>query len=241
MELQLVVASFVAGILTILAPCTVAVLPIIVGDTATSKRRFKALTITASLMISVVLFTLLLRASTTLLGVPEWIWPTIAGVILVVFGFLSIFPDLWEWFTVKIGLFNKSNQALAKSAKIDSVWGDALVGGALGPVFTSCSPTYGLIVGIVLGGDVLTGTGYLILYTLGLGIMLMAIAFAGQRLVKKLGWATNPKGWFRRVIGVLFMAVGIAIITGWDKSIEAWLLDGGFYDWIINIEGRLMN
>ncbi len=236
-ELQFILASLIAGVLTILAPCIIPVLPVIIGSSATgAKNRLKPLVITGSLMISVITFTLLLRASTSLLGAPAWVWTYFAGLILIVFGFLTVSPQLWDFVSAKAGFSTSSNKFLSKSINKGGLYGDALVGLALGPVFTSCSPTFGLIVGVVLSGELVAGTIYLIIYALGLGAMLLAIAYAGQALISKLGWATNPHGWFRRIVGILFILIGLTIITGFDKTIETWMLESGTYDWVINIE-----
>ena len=238
-EAQFIVASLVAGLFTILAPCVIPVLPVIIGTSAKEeKNRLKPVVITASLMVSVVIFTLLLRGSAALITIPPKFWTTFAGVILIIFGLFTVFPELWDKVSIKLGLSNSSNRFLAKASKKGGLYGDMLVGFALGPVFTSCSPTFGLIVGIVLSGDLAAGFVYLLVYALGLGIMLLAIAFAGQALIKRLGWATDPHGVFRKVIGIIFILIGLMIITGFDKTIESWVLDSGSYDWIINIEEK---
>mgnify|MGYP002624435394 CR=1 FL=1 len=241
MELGFAITAFVAGILTVLAPCMVPVLPILVGGTAGNRSRLRPLIITGSLMLSVVLFTLLVRASTEVLPISTRDFQVIAGFIILIFGIFTLFPEVWDWISLKAGFSSKSNRFLAKFAGRGDFIGDVLVGTALGPVFTSCSPTYAIIVSLVIGGELVAGSIYLILYAIGLGIMLLLIAYAGQAVVKKLGWATDPKGVFKRIIGALFILVGLAIVMGWDKQIETWLLERGFYDPIADIENNLAN
>jgi cytochrome c-type biogenesis protein len=66
--------------------------------------------------------------------------------------------------------------------------------------------------------------------------MLLLIALLGRGLVRRLGWLANPGGWFRRVIGAIFVLVGIAVITGFDKQLQTWILDAGLYDPIAGLE-----
>ena len=68
--------------------------------------------------------------------------------------------------------------------------------------------------------------------------MLLLIALLGQRIVDKLGLASDTHGWFRRGVGILFVLVGIAVFTGTSKDVEAWLLDH-VYD-ITSIEQMLL-
>ena len=117
-----------------------------------------------------------------------------------------------------------------------SVTGDILTGAALGPVFSSCSPTYALIVAAVLPVSFAEGVAYVVAYAIGLAGMLLLIALLGRGLVRRLGWLANPGGWFRRVIGAIFVLVGIAVITGFDKQLQTWILDAGLYDPIAGLE-----
>ena len=62
-------------------------------------------------------------------------------------------------------------------------------------------------------------------YVLGLCATLLAIALLGRRLIARLGWAADPHGRFRRILGVVFIVVGIGIALGWDRSLQAWILE----------------
>jgi thiol-disulfide isomerase/thioredoxin len=55
----------------------------------------------------------------------------------------------------------------------------------------------------------------------------------------KLGIVANPKGWFKRVLGIIFIIVGIAVIGGFDKKTQLLLLDSGFFD-VTKIEQKLL-
>jgi cytochrome c-type biogenesis protein len=80
------------------------------------------------------------------------------------------------------------------------------------------------------------GVGYIVAYAIGLAGMLLLIALLGGRLVRRLGWLANPDGWFRRTVGVVFVAVGLAVVTGLDKQLQTWILDAGLYDPIARFE-----
>jgi cytochrome c-type biogenesis protein len=71
--------------------------------------------------------------------------------------------------------------------------------------------------------------------------MLLLVALLGQKLTRRLAGASDPHGWFKRSLGVLFLVVGIAIFLGYDKMFEAYLLEIGVYDGIGNIEGQLLD
>mgnify|MGYP002622063758 FL=1 len=241
----LIVVSLVAGILTVAAPCVLPLLPVIIGgsivaDGADSRRaRWRPYVIVASLAISVVAFTLLLKATTALLGIPTQVWQIISGVIVILLGVNLLFPALWESLSTRLGLGARSNRALDASVQRQSVGGDILTGAALGPVFSSCSPTYALIVATVLPVSFAEGLLYVTLYAIGLAIPLLLVALAGRSAARRLGWLADPRGWFRRTMGVLFVIVGLAVIVGGDKALQTLILDLGWYDPIADLEGVL--
>ncbi len=224
----LLLVSFVAGILTILAPCVLPVLPVIIGGTLQNGTKRNPYLITASLAGSIVVFTLLLKFSTLFINIPQGVWSTISGVVIISLGLASLFPMQWQKLSLKLGFGQKSDELLHDSAQVNSHWGDILIGMALGPVFSSCSPTYFLILATVLPASFFLGTLYLIAYALGLALALLAVALLGQRFIKKARFAANPTGWFRRGLGILFLVVGLFIISGADKKLQTYLVDQGY-------------
>ena len=227
--MTLLVISFIAGLLTVLAPCVLPLLPVIIGGSVSeSHNRLKPYVITGSLALSVVVFTLILKASTALISIPPSFWTTVSGLILVVFAVTMMFPTIWEKMSAKLSFNKAGNRWLAQGSKKGGFTGDIVMGMALGPVFSSCSPTYFVILATVLPVSFVLGTFYLIAYAIGLSAMLLLIALIGQRFVGSLGKLANPHGWFKKGIGVLFLLVGLAIMTGVEKDIETYLVGLGF-------------
>ena len=233
--MTLLFISFLAGVLTTFAPCILPLLPVIIGggmsqSVNTSKQLRRGLLIVASLSVSVIVFTLLLKATTALLGVPQEVWRFVAGGIVLALGINYLFPRLWQTMILKIGMSQRSNATLYKASATSSTGGAILTGAALGPVFTSCSPTYALIVAAVLPASFIEGILYLIAYVIGMAVVLLLVIYLGQKIISKLGWALNEHGIFHKVIGVIFVIVGIGVILGFDKSAQAFLLERGVYD-----------
>ena len=71
---SLAFVSFIAGILTILAPCVLPVLPVILAGSLTEKERWYPYLVTLSLALSIVIFTVLLKASTAFIDIPSSFW-----------------------------------------------------------------------------------------------------------------------------------------------------------------------
>jgi len=233
--------SFLAGVLTILAPCVLPLLPVIIGSSVGNKNKLRPYLIILGLIISITLFTILLKASTLLISVEPVFWSTISGSLVLVFGFIYLFPEIWDSISLKFKFSSKSDNLLEKASESskENWFGSLLIGAALGPVFASCSPTYSLIVATVLPVDLIKGIGYILVYSFGLGIVMLAISLLGRGFVKKLNLLANPNGIFKKVLGVIFIIIGIAVISGFDKVIETNILNSGFFD-ITRIEKQIL-
>ncbi len=238
----LFIVSFVAGVLTILAPCILPLLPVIVGrsvsDTTLSSRR--VLVVVVSLGLSVILFTLILKASTFFINIPQDFWKYVSGGIIFIFGLVTVFPSLWDTMSFTSKINEGSNKVLMSGYRKNSIWGDVIIGASLGPIFSACSPTYFVILATVLPVRPALGMLYLATYTLGLCLSLLIVSVLGQKIMTKLNIATDSHGWFKRTLGVLFMLVGVGICTGYDKTFQISILDAGFFD-VTKVEQKLLD
>ncbi len=226
--MTLLVVSFFAGVLTVLAPCILPLLPVIIGSGAGARSKITPYVVIGSLSVSILFFTFLLKVSTAFIDIPQSFWAYFSGTILLIIGIIFAFPSIWESLSFVSRVSRESNAVLGSGYTKKNIWGDVVIGAALGPVFSSCSPTYFLILASVLPASFALGTVYLLMYIAGLAFVLLLISLLGQRFVSRVTWAANPHGWFKRGLGVLFIIVGIFILTGLDKKLEAFILDSGF-------------
>ena len=243
--MTLIIISFFAWILTILAPCVLPLLPVILGASAgAGENKSKPYIIIASLSVSIIIFTMLVQATTLLSWIDTKNLTKFSGLIIIFFWIISIFPNLWKQITTKLWLSDGSNKLLWKASQKDGKAGSIFMGMALGPVFTSCSPTYGIILSIIIAWDYASGLINLTSYTLWLAVILLAIALLWQKFVNKLKFVSDPNGKFKKILWVIFLIVWIAIITGLDKQLEIYLISElgwfgalDFEQWIIDRSG----
>ncbi len=224
------VISILAGILTVLAPCILPLLPVVVGAREEGSRRIskRALTVVGSISVSVIVFTLLLKATTIFISIPQSFWTTFSGLVIILVGGAIVFPSLWARIPFVNKLSRISNKAVGTGYQKKSYRGDMLMGLALGPVFTTCSPTYLFIIATVLPATFIVGVIYLIGFTLGLAFSLLLIAYFGELVVNKVGSHMQATEGIKKALGVLIILVGILILTGYDKKIQSLILDSGY-------------
>lgn len=235
------ILSFLAGIITVLAPCILPLLPIVVGGSLSpNSDKKRPYIITASLLVSIVVFTFILKVSTSLIGIDPSVWSYMSGGIVIILGVVMLFPHKYKAVIAKLGLQTRSQKVLGravqnKNGTISSI----LTGLALGPVFTSCSPTYIWAIAVVLPKNNLLGALYLIVYCLGVAVSLLGVSLLGRRLTARLGWAVNPQGRFQRTLAILFIVVGIFVASGYDKKVQTWLVQKDYLN-LIEIEQKLL-
>lgn len=231
--------SFAAGVLTVLAPCILPLLPVVVGVSASGRSKATPYVVVASLGVSIILFTYLLKASTAFIMIPPQVWFAISGGIIAFFGLTLLFPNIWERMPGVNTLSIRFNKLLGTGHKKKNFMGDVVVGAALGPIFSTCSPTYFVILASVLPASFLLGSLYLFAYTAGLSLVLLLIAVLGERFTSKLSKLSDPNGLFKKIIGFIFVALGLMILLGLEKKLETAILESGFFD-ITKIEHLLL-
>lgn len=120
---MLLLLAYFSGILTVLAPCVLPLLPIILGTSLQGKQKLMIpFIVIASLSISVFVFSILLKTTTLFLDVPSNFWKYLSGGILVFLGIVTLFPYLWKSLTTKNGFSQKSSEIFAEhSQKSESI------------------------------------------------------------------------------------------------------------------------
>lgn len=224
--MALLLGSFFAGMITVLAPCVLPLLPVIIGGSVTGevvdKRR--PLFVVLSLGVSLFLFTLLLKATTLLIAIPPFLITAISGGILALLGLALLFPFTYARILLALGIEQKAQSLLGKGIdNKNSLIGPMITGATLGPVFSSCSPVYAYILATILPESFAQAVVYITVYIIGLCVSLLVIGYGGQRFAAKIGFLGNPEGKFQKVIGVIFIIVGLLVVSGYDKKIQVWV------------------
>lgn len=223
--------SLAAGGLTTLSPCVFPLLPLVLGG-ALQGNRFAPVAMGAGMIASFAAIGMVLGALGPALGIDADTVRTAGAAMLIAFALVMLVPALGERFTR--WMLPIASTANAASAKLDggSVVGALLLGGVLGLVWSPCSgPLLGSALTLVASeGGVARGGLVLGIFGFGAAIPLVAVAYASRRgFVAVRDWVMARIERVRHVFAVLLGAMGVAILTGGDKWLEArvlqWLPD----------------
>lgn len=210
--------ALAGGFLTVLSPCILPVLPILVGRSLQT-HRLGPLMLVAGLVGGFALAGSLLGVTVSWFAGAASLLRTAAIVVLLVLGILAFFPSLSArvFGYLKIGGSGESN--------LTGLWGEFWLGSQLGLVWTPCAgPVLGSILTLAaIGNDGLAAFGLLVVYGLGAAVPMLALAYGGRALGRKLLSVRPQSEILQRVGGAAVAATALAILLGWDVQVQLWL------------------
>lgn len=221
--------SFVAGILTILAPCVLPLLPVILWWSLAEGKYKRLFVIVWSFVFSAVLFTWIIKMTTIFTGLSGDFWKLFSGILLIVLWIFMLMPKIWNHLSFKSWFEENSSKILNKANMKSWLWWDILLWLSLWPVFTSCSPTYAIILSIILPISVWQALINVLFYALWLWLLLILIGIWWVNIIKRMKWASNPNWWFKKVLAGFIVLTWLSIMTWLDKNIETLLLDNNLF------------
>ena len=223
--------SLLAGSLTTLSPCVFPLLPLVLGG-ALQGNRFAPLAMGVGMTGSFALMGMLLGAVGLALGLDGDTVRTAGAAMLIAFALVMLVPALGARFTQ--WMLPIASSANAASSKLDggSLLGALMLGGVLGLVWSPCSgPLLGSALTLVASeGGMARGGLVLGIFGLGAAIPLVAVAYASRRgILRVRDWVLLRMERVRLGFALLLGGMGVAILTGGDKWLEArvlqWLPD----------------
>jgi cytochrome c biogenesis protein CcdA/thiol-disulfide isomerase/thioredoxin len=212
--------AFLAGILTIAAPCILPMLPIILGASVGQESRLRPLFIVSGFVISFAAASLILSALIIHLGLSQNFIRDIAIILLLLFSFFMIWPLPFELLTAKLsGFINKASE-VGQSRKGNM--GALLLGLVLGIVWTPCAgPVLGTILTLVATqGTTGKASVLVIVYALGAGVPMLIIAYSSQWLTTKVRSLAKYSTRLQQGFGVLILLLAVAMYFQYDSVIE---------------------
>jgi len=213
--------AFLSGIVTILSPCILPVLPIVLSGSVGGKRR--PLGVVTGFVASFSVFTLLLSTLVRLLNIPPDSLRYGAVFLLVLFGTIMIAPPLRLKFELLASSLT-SRQGTQKQRTGFS--GGLAVGASLGLVWTPCvGPIMASVISLAVTQNVDGGSVMIILaYSLGTSIPMLIIMTGGRKIIARFPSLTKNPEALQRVFGTLMILVGLSIGFGLDRQFQSAVL-----------------
>ena len=220
------VLALLAGVVTVAAPCTLPMLPILLGASVGQTSKARPAMIALGFVMSFSMVALALSAITRVFDFDPNDLRTGAAVLLAGFGLLMIWPTPFEWLSIRLGGLTGSS---AGGAPSQGVIGGFVLGTTLGLVWTPCAgPVLGSILTVVATSkDTTWASLLLIVYATGAALPMLAIAYGGQAVTTRVRSVTRIAPRLQQGFGIVVIAFAALSYFQYDTLIVAWLT--GFY------------
>ena len=219
--------AYAAGALTILSPCVLPLVPIVLGSAA-QKHRFGPLALAAGLVASFTVTGFVIATAGEALGIDGDVVRVVGAVLLLVIGLALIIPHFQRVAErIAAPLANWAGQRQAGLERF-GLAGQAGIGVLLGLVWSPCvGPTLGAATVLAAQGQDLAEVGVVMAaFGLGIATVLLVLALAARSVIAKWrGRLMSAGSGGKKALGVLIIAVGLLIVTGSDHLIESVVLN----------------
>ncbi len=219
--------AYGAGLLTLINPCVLPILPIILASALNADRR-GPVALAAGMGVSFVALGVGITAFGSAIGLDEDRVGQIAAVLMIGFGLVLLTPRLGEAFaTATSGFANRAGAQLDGVDQTD-LRGQFLTGMLLGAVWSPCvGPTLGGAIALAAqGGSLIWSALVMAAFALGVGTLIVGLSLGARealraRSARLHGLAERSKP----IMGGVLVLVGLMILFGLHYRIEAWLLE----------------
>lgn len=238
MSLGSIALAFVAGILSVLSPCVLPILPVVLGAAA-SKRRWGPVALAVGLSTSFVAIGIFVATVGFAANLDTGLFRNVAAVLIIAIGLILLLPGFQARLAVAGGPI--ANWADARLVGVGSgISGQFWVGVLLGAVWSPCvGPTLGAASLLAAQGRDL-GQVSVVMFAFGLGAALPLLALGVLSREAMVRWRhrlASASGGAKAGLGVLFIGIGALVLTGLDKSVETLLVEVS-PQWLTDITTR---
>ena len=237
---MVLIFGYLAGLLTLINPCVLPVLPIVLASSLQRDRR-APMALAAGMSGSFVVLGLAVATLGPALGISPDTVSRAAALMMVTFGLVMLVPAFGGRFaTATAGLSARADAGITASADA-GLPGQVLGGALLGAVWSPCiGPTLGAAIGLASQGqDIGRVAGIMLAFALGVSTLILGLAYGARSALQRRqaslrAFATRAKP----IMGVAFVLIGTALFFKLNQAIEGWLLNA-MPTWLVDLSVTL--
>ncbi len=221
------VFAYGAGLLTLINPCVLPVLPIVLA-TALQASRWGPVALAAGMSLSFAILGVTVSAFGRAVGLNADDIAQVGAVLMILFGLVLLVPQASAVFsTATAGFAARADSGLDEVDR-GSLTGQFVGGMLLGAVWSPCvGPTLGGAISLASQGEsLLRATAIMLFFALGISTIILALGYGARSALQKRQAAMRRfAAAARPLLGAIFVAVGLMLFFKWPYFIESWLLD----------------
>jgi cytochrome c-type biogenesis protein len=195
------IASFIAGVLSVLSPCVLPLLPVILAYSA-GKGKLRPFAIVLGLSLSFTLMGIMASAFGSVLYLHIEKLRILAGLLIVIFGISMLFGT--DIFGIVANYTGKIH------VRKSSPFGGLLLGASLGVIWIPCvGPILGsILTAVALEGNMTYGASMLFIYSMGFAVPMLIIAYSANISSARLSRIAKYDAGIKKVAGALLIIAG---------------------------------
>jgi cytochrome c-type biogenesis protein len=231
--------AFIAGALTTLNPCVLPMVPFVVA-TALRSGPLGPVALVAGMALTFTLAGVFVTAVGPAIGLTLDHIRIASAIIILIMGLVLLVPAGGRVFALALGPVADRANGLMDKAGGTGLGSQAVTGMLLGLLWSPCSgPTLAGALGLAAtGGSLVQAALTMLVFSLGAGSVIMALAYGAREALQRrkaamMAVAEKSKG----IVGALFVAIALFILTGLDKWLETKAVDV-MPLWLIEITTR---
>ena len=228
--------AFLAGVLTVLSPCVLPLLPIVLGAAA-SQHRLGPLALAGGRALSFTAIGLFVATIGFAAGLDTGFFRTVSAVLLIGVGLVLLVPRLQEQFALAAAPVSNWAGGYADNFTPGGFGGQFGLGLLLGAVWSPCvGPTLGAASVLAAKGENLPQVALTMLaFGIGAALPLLLLGILSREALMR--WRSRlleggKAG--KTALGLILVAVGLLVATGLDKRLEAILVEAS-PDWLTQL------
>ena len=221
----LLLFAFLAGIITILSPCILPILPIILSSTIGGKEtgRSRPIGIVLGFIASFTFFTLFLSTIVRISGISSGLLRIFSIIIIAGFGTSLLIPKVQQFVEKQ---FSSLSRLLPHGKTQMGFFPGFIIGLSLGLLWTPCvGPILASVISLAIAGTITLDAFFITLaYSLGTAIPMFFILIGGQNILQKVPWLLKNTEKMQKTFGVIMIITAIAIFLNIDRTVQTYFL-----------------
>lgn len=239
MAISGIALAFIAGVLSVLSPCVLPILPIVLGAAA-SKHRLGPVALAAGLSVSFVTVGLFLAAVGYAIGLSGEVLRYFAATLIIALGIVLLLPPLQARLALASGPIATWTDQRFGASPGNGLSGQFGIGVLLGAVWSPCvGPTLGAASLLAAQGrDLLQVAITMFTFGVGAALPLLILGMASREVMQRWRQRLLSAGHgMKSALGLLFLVIGGLVLLGLDKAVETLLVEAS-PQWLTDLTTR---
>lgn len=219
--------ALAAGVLSTLAPCVLPLIPVLAWA-ALLAHRLGPFALAGGLALSYTVVGMLLASVGSVAGLDQGSLRVAGAAVLLLFGVILLVPALQTAFASATSRLSNIGQICLERLAPQALGGQFLISIVLGLVWSPC-------VGPTLGGAIMLASQrehfieagvVMLLFGVGAATPLLVLGSLSRAALQRVRGGLLVAGHHGKIaLGMVFVVLGVLMLTGSDQTLEAWLLE----------------